>query len=73
MSTPTLASNSQISYCKNLSRKTKIYYNCLTDENLIVEVKNRTGFDLNNLSKDDACAIINKLNRELKTKRFGNF
>jgi len=56
-----LASTKQVGFCRTLFRKSKLYYNCLDDEQLAAEVLKRTGFDLDNLSRDDAVSIIDCL------------
>jgi hypothetical protein len=62
------ASEKQVEYCKDLFRKTKIYYNCCeTDKKLRDEVLKRTGYDLDNLSHDEARQIITKLSQSRKT------
>lgn len=64
------ATPKQVEYCKDLFRKTKMYYRCLqTDTELQEEVLNRTGYDLDNLTNDEAQAIIGKLSREVKRQR----
>jgi hypothetical protein len=65
-----LATEKQVNYCKSLFKKVKIYYKCCkTDEELIAEVKERTGFDLATLTSKEAQQIIDKLTKELKNQR----
>lgn len=63
------ATPAQVSYCRDLFRKAKMFYRCLDDAALAEEVQKRTRFDLNNLSHDDAVAIIENLKREVQRQR----
>jgi len=64
------ATPKQVAYCKSLFRKVKMYYRCLrSDEELREEVLDRTGFDLDNLSADEAQSIIGKLKPEVARQR----
>lgn len=64
------ATPKQVAYCRSLFRKVKIYYRCLrSDEELREEVLDRTGFDLDNLSADQAQSIIGKLRPEAARQR----
>jgi len=64
------ATHKQIAYCRRLFRKVKMYYRCLkSDEELRDEVFKRTGFDLDNLSDNEARSIIGKLKPEIAQQR----
>jgi hypothetical protein len=75
-----MATDKQVSYCKALFRKTKLYYKTLSDEPssdlvhegrspFVHEVLVRTGFNLDVLTADQASAVIGKLKKELAAQR----
>lgn len=63
------ATAGQIKYVKDLFRKVKLYYNCQDDASLAMEVRERTGYDLNDLKHSDVQEIIAKLAPEVKRKQ----
>ena len=66
-----MATDKQVAFCRTLFRKVKMYYNCCEDDDhLRDEVLNRTGFDLDNLTQEDAQKIIGKLKPVLKNRRY---
>lgn len=63
------ATERRVAFCKSLFRKVKFHYQCLVDDDLVVAVKERTGFDLLNLTRGDAQRIIDELNKETQRQR----
>lgn len=70
-----MASAAQQAYAKYLFRKVKLYYNTLSDLELVQRVRQDTGINLNALTADEAVTTIDhmktQLGRQPGRDRFG--